>query len=149
MLHTTIKEDVKKAMLARDTVRATTLKGVSAAFTNELVAKGMKPQDELADEDCYTVIRRLVKQRKDSIEQFTAGNRTDLADAEKAELVILEGYLPRMMSEEDIRAFAQSKKEELGITDKGKIGMFVGTLMKDLKGKADGALVKSVVESLF
>ena len=149
MIQSTFKEEIKKAMLARDTVRLNTLRGVSAAFTNELVAKGMKPQDELADEDCLTVIRRLVKQRKESIEQFKAGDRQDLVDSESAELAILETYLPQMMSQDEIRKIAEAKKIELGITDKTKMGVFMGTLMKELKGRADGGDVKIVVESLF
>ena len=144
-----IKEEIKKAMLARDTVRLNTLRGLSAGFTNELVAKGHKPQDELADEDCLAVIRRLTKQRKESIEQFKAGNRQDLVDSETAELAILETFLPQMMSKEEILKIAEAKKLELGITDKAKLGLFVGTLMKELKGKADGADVKAVAESLF
>ncbi len=149
MIQNNIKEEIKKAMLARDTVRLNTLRGLSAAFTNELVAKGMKPQDELSDDDCLTVIRRLVKQRKDSIEQFKAGNRQDLVDSESAELAILETFLPQMMSEEEIRKVAEAKKVELGIADKSKLGMFVGAIMKDLKGKADGVIVKKVAEELF
>jgi uncharacterized protein YqeY len=91
-----IKDEIKKAMLARDTVRLNTLRGLSASFTNELVAKGHKPQDELGDEDCLAVIRRLVKQRKESIEQFKAGGRQDLVDIETLELAILEVFLPQM-----------------------------------------------------
>ena len=149
MIQLNIKEEIKKAMLARDTIRLNTLRGLSASFTNELVAKGHKPQDELGDEDCLAVIRRLVKQRKESIEQFKAGNRQDLVDNETAELAILEVFLPQMMSIEEVRKIVEAKKIELGITDKTKLGMFVGTLMKDLKGKADGADVKAVAESLF
>jgi uncharacterized protein YqeY len=95
------------------------------------------------------VIRRAVKQRKDSIEQFVSGGRPELADDEKAELAILEAYLPAMMSREDVETFAKAKMTELGVTDKSKAGMFMGTLMKELKGKADGDVVKAVVDSLF
>jgi uncharacterized protein YqeY len=73
----------------------------------------------------------------------------NLAESEKAELAILEKYLPKMMSKEDIKKIAEAKQKELGITDKSKIGQFVGMLMKELKGKADGADVKEVAESLF
>ena len=148
-LHEQIKNNIKEAMLAKDALRLKAFRAMSAAFTNELVAKGHKPQDELGDEDCLAVIRRLAKQRKESIEQFKAGNRQDLVEAESTELVILEAFLPQMMSLEDIRKIVEAKKIELGITDKSKLGMFVGTLMKELKGKADGADVKAVAESLF
>lgn len=148
-LQTDIKSEIKEAMLAKDSTRMLVVRGLVAAFTNELVAKGKKPTEELSDEDVLNVIRRSVKQRKDSIEQFTAGGRADLAESEKAELAILEKYLPKMMSKEDIKKIAEAKQKELGITDKSKIGQFVGMLMKELKGKADGADVKEVAESLF
>ena len=136
-------------MLARDAVRLSVLRGVLTAFTNELVAKGKKPQDTLADEDCVNIIRRLSKQRKDSIEQFEKGGRADLAESEKTELAILEEYLPKMMSKEEIKKVVEAKKAELGISDKTKIGMFTGAIMKELKGKADGADVKEIIDSLF
>lgn len=148
-LQTKIKDQIKEAMLAKDTVRLSVLRGMSAAFTNELVAKGKKPQDELSDEDCISVVRRLSKQRKDSIEQFEKGGRADLADNEKAELAILETYLPQMMSRDEILKVAETKKAELGITDKTKLGVFTGAVMKELKGKADGSVVKEVIDSLF
>ncbi|MDO8482265.1 MAG: GatB/YqeY domain-containing protein [bacterium] len=148
-LHTTIRSQIKEAMLAKDALRLSVVRGLVAAFTNELVAKQRKPTEELSDDDVLSVIRRAVKQRKDSIEQFTAGGRQDLVESEAAELSVLEKYLPQMMSREEIKKVAEAKKAELGITDKTKLGQFVGTLMKELKGKADGADVKAVAESLF
>ncbi|MBX9906551.1 GatB/YqeY domain-containing protein [Patescibacteria group bacterium] len=148
-LHETIKEHLKESMKARDEVRLRTVRGILTAFTNELVATGKKPQDVLSDEQGLAVITRLAKQRKDSIDQFTKGGREDLADIEKVELVVLQTYLPTLMTQEEIRPIAEAKIKELGITDKSKIGMVLGGLMKDLKGKADGADVKVVVESLL
>ena len=136
-------------MLAKDTLRLSVVRGLVSAFTNELVAKNRKPTDELSDEDVFAVIRRAVKQRKDSIDQFTKGGRPELAADESAELKVLETYLPQMMSKDEIRKIAEAKKVELGITDKAKLGQFIGAVMKELKGKADGADVKEVVESLF
>ena len=74
-LQQTIKSQIKEAMMAKDTVRLTVVRGLSSAITNELVTKGKMPTDELSDEDVLTVIRRQVKQRKDAIDQFTAGGR--------------------------------------------------------------------------
>lgn len=136
-------------MLAKDIVRLETMRGLSAMMTNELVAKGKTPQDTLADEDALAVIRRAAKQRRDSIEQFEKGGRMDLSEKEKAELVILESFLPQMISREEIKKIAEAKKAELEFTDKSKLGQFVGILMKDLKGKADGADVKAVAEEMF
>lgn len=148
-LQATIKEEIKKAMLAKDTVRLNVMRGISAAFTNELVAKGRKPQEELSDEDGIAVIKRMVKQRKDSIEQFTNGGREDLAADEKAELAILETFLPATMSQDAIRPIAEAKKAEMGVTDKSGMGKLIGTISKELKGQAEGADIKAVVESLF
>ncbi len=135
-------------MLARDTVRLETLRGMVAAFTNELVAKSRKPDEILSDEDALSVIRRLAKQRRDSIEQFKKGNREDLVAKEAAELVILETYLPQMMPREEIEQLAKAKKEELA-ADATKKGLLMSTLMKELKGKADGGMVREAVDSLF
>lgn len=136
-------------MLAKEVLRLSVVRSLVAAFTNELVATNRKPQEELSDEQVLGVIRRAVKQRKDSIEQFTVGGRTDLADTESAELLILEKYLPQTMSRDEIRKIALAKKNELGITDKSKLGQFIGSLMKELKAKADGADVKAVAEELL
>jgi uncharacterized protein len=148
-LHETIKEQLKNAMRAKDEVSLRTVRGMLTSFTNELVATGRKPQELLTDEEVLTVVRRLAKQRKESIAQFIAGNREDLAIGEREELAVLDAYLPQMMSEEEVRKIVEAKKAELGIDDKAKLGLFVGTLMKELKGKADGAIVKQIAESLF
>jgi uncharacterized protein YqeY len=148
-LHETIKEQLKDAMRAKDEVRLRTVRGMLTSFTNELVATSRKPQEMLTDDEVVNVIRRLAKQRKESIAQFVSGNREDLAVGEREELAVLEAYLPQMMSEEEVRKIVEAKKVELGIDDKSKLGQFVGTLMKELKGKADGALVKQIAESLF
>lgn len=148
-LHETIKASLKEAMKAREEVRLRVIRHIMTAATNELVATGRTPQDILADEETLAVIKRLAKQRKESITQYEAANRPELAEPEKAELLILEKYLPQMMSQEEIRPIAEAKKAELGIDDKAKLGMLVGAVMKELAGKADGGDVKAVVESLF
>lgn len=148
-LITQIKEEIKDAMRAKDTNKLTVLRGLVTGFTNELVATGKTPQDEVTDEIAMTIIKRQVKQRKDAMEQFEKGGRADLVEKEQDELKVLEVYLPQTMSQDEIRKIAEAKKAELNITDKSQMGMFIGTLMKELKDKADGADVKAVVESLF
>ncbi len=148
-LQETIKSSLKEAMMAKDSVKMTVIRGLMSAFTNELVSIGRTPQDVLSDEEVLTVIRRAVKQRKDSIDQFKTAGRDDLVESESAELALLEVYLPQMMSKEEILTIAEAKKVELGVTDKSKVGILMSALMKDLKGKADGTDVKSVVEGLF
>lgn len=148
-LHEEIRSELKTAMKAKDAVRLRTVRNMLTFFTNELVATGKTPQDQLDDEAVLSVIKRLAKQRKESIVQYEAAGRPELAVPEKEELVVLESYLPQMMSQEEIRPVAEAKKAELGIDDKSKLGMLVGAVMKELKGKADGGDVKSVVEKLF
>ena len=89
-----------------------------------------------------------MKQRKDSIEQFEKGGRSELAKKEKEELAILEKYLPETMSKDDIKKIVTAKIEKEGKPDSKKLGGFIGGLMQELKGKADGAHVKEVVEEL-
>jgi uncharacterized protein YqeY len=149
MLHEEIKNNIKKAMMAHDSVKLETYRGMLSAFTNELVAKNRKPSEMLSDEDALVVITRLSKQRKDSIEQFKKGNREDLVKEEQAQLAILETYLPKLMYKSEVEKIARAKKDELGITDATKKGMLMSALMKDLKGKTDGGVVKEVVDSLF
>lgn len=148
-LHETIKSSLKEAMKAKDAIKLRTVRNIMTACVNELVANGRTPQDLLTDEETLAVIKRLTKQRKESITQYEANNRPELAAPEKEELEVLEAYLPQMMSQDEIRPVAEAKKAELGIDDKSKMGMLVGAVMKELAGKADGGDVKLVVESLF
>lgn len=148
-LHEDIKATLKEAMKARDDVKLRTVRGMLTAFTNELVATGKKPNEILPDDGVLSVIKRLAKQRKESIVQFEAGKRQDLADPEKEELKVLESYLPQMMSQEEIEPIAKAKLAELGFTDKSKMGQAIGAVMKELQGKADGGDVKAVVEKLL
>lgn len=147
-LHSDIKDQLKEAMKAKDAAKLRTVRSMLTAFTNELVATGSKPQDELDDAGVLSVIKRLAKQRKESIVQFEAASRQDLADPEKEELAILESYLPTLMSKDTLRPLVEAKIAEMS-ADKSKMGMLIGTLMKELQGKADGADVKAVVEELL
>ena len=150
MLHKTIKDQIKEAMRAKDTIRLDTLRGLNALFMNELIA--MKSSDEfLPDDKALQLVKRSVKQRKDSIEQFEKGGRKDLADKEKTELKILEAYLPAMMTREQIREAVSKRLEALksqGAFDPKSTGKITGMIMKELAGKADGGDVKAVVDEL-
>jgi uncharacterized protein len=148
-LQTDIRESIKSAMREKDQVKLDTLRGVLSACMNEAVATGGTPQTELSDEQVQMVIKRLIKQRKDSISQFEAGGRADLAEAEQAQLAVLEAYQPAQMGEADIRAIAEKKKAELNVADKSKLGILVGAVMKETAGQADGSVVKKIVEELF
>jgi hypothetical protein len=147
-LHQTIKDEVKKSMIARNELRTMTLRGVLAAFTNELLAKKVVG-DVLDDNDALAVIKRLVKQRKDSIDQFTKGGRPELAESEAKELSILEAFLPATMPKDEIRKVAEAMKAKLTVADKSGAGKLIGAISKELKGKAEGSDIKEVVDSLF
>lgn len=148
-IHEMLKKSIPDAMRARDEVRLRTLRSLITAMTNEVVAKKRKPDEFLADDDAIAVIKRAANQRKDSIEQFEKASRHDLAEPEKAELTILESYLPVQMSRKEIIVLAKAKMTELGVSTKADAGKFIGALMKELKGKADGTEVKAVVDSLL
>ncbi|MEK7586280.1 MAG: GatB/YqeY domain-containing protein [Patescibacteria group bacterium] len=149
MLHQKIKGEIKQAMMDKNAVKLGVVRSLVAAFTNELVAKNRKPDEFLADEEVLAVIQRSAKQRKDSIAQFREAGRNDLVEVEEAELEFVEVYLPTMMSETEVETAVKAKMAELGISTKADSGKLMSALMKDLKGKADGMLVKSVTEKLL
>jgi uncharacterized protein len=146
MLHQQFKSDLKDSMMKKDEIRLRVIRGLLSSFTNELVAKNRKPSDELSDDEILAVITRNVKQRKDSIEQFTSGGRPDLAEEEKKELEILSQYLPAQMSEQEIKSVVEKKKAELNVSDKTGAGLLMKSVMAECKSKADGALVKKIVD---
>jgi uncharacterized protein YqeY len=149
MLVQQIRADMIAAMKAKDDLKRDTLRGALSAFTNELVAKGRKPTEELADPDAVAVLKRLGKQRKEAAEVYQKGGRAELAEKELAELKVIEGYLPQTAGREEIEKVARAKKEELGVTDASGLGKLTGAVMKEFAGRADGNDVKAVVASLF
>jgi uncharacterized protein YqeY len=146
---TNIREQLKLAMKEKNQDALDTFRSVISAFTSELVASGKTPQDEVTDEIAQKVIQKIIKQRQDSIAQFEAGGRNDLAEIEKSQLAYLTPFMPVQMSEEKIREIVLAKKEALNFTDKAKMGMLVGAVMKEVGASADGALVKKIVEESF
>jgi len=149
MTQAELKEAMKDAMRAKDSVRLGVIRGLMAACTNEAVTKGKGPDGVLDEGEMLAIITRAAKQRKDSIEQFEKGGRPELAVGEKAELTIIMAMLPAQMSQDEIVAAAKAKAAELGIADKSGANKLMSTLMKDLKGRADGNDVKAVVYNLF
>lgn len=145
MLTQKIRADMIVAMKAKDDLRVQTLRGALAAFVNELVAKGRKPTEELADNDAVTVLKRLAKQRKEAAEVYQKGGRAELAEKESKELKIIEEYLPQMAGREEIEKVVRAKKDE-GIIDAGKL---TGAVMKEFAGRADGNEVKDIVQKVL
>jgi uncharacterized protein YqeY len=136
-----IEVDLKNAMKAGDTVRAGTLKMLKSDIAYE---KG-KTDKELTDELIIDIVSRSAKRRRDSIKEFQKGNRQDLVDKETKELAIVEEYLPKQMSEEEIDKHISEKLASLGAVTQKDIGRVMGEIMKDLKGKADGGVVKTIL----
>ena len=149
MIKNQIKADLIKAMKEKNEVKKLSLKSVLAGFTNELVSLGKTPQDEVTDEIALSVIKKEVKKRKDAFEQFKNAGRNELAENESQEIEILEKYLPEMMNNDKLLNIAKSKKAELNIDDKSKMGILIGAVMKETAGNADGSDVKRIVESIL
>ncbi len=147
-LHQDIKAGIPAAMKAKDEVRLRTLRSLTTAMTNEVVAKKRKPDEFLTDDDAMAVLKRAASQRKDSIEQFMKGGRPELAEPEKAELAIIASYLPEQMSREEVEKIAKAKIAEMN-ADKSKMGMLMGAIIKEAKGRTDGTMVKEVLETLL
>lgn len=141
-----LRDDLKDAMRARDAVRRGTIRLVEAAIKN---AEIEKRGSELSEQDVQAILQRQVKQRQDSIEQYEQANRSDLADAERAEIAVIEAYLPQQMSRDEIEAAARAAIEQLGASGPGDRGKVMGRLMAELRGKADGAQVNAVVSDLL
>jgi len=149
MLYEKIQNDLKDALRAKDEIRKETIKSILSGITNELMAQKRKPQERLEDEGVLTVIKRQVKQRKDSIEQFEKGGRADLAQKEHEELEILKIYLPEELGEEEITRVVKKKIQELSISQKKDVGKLIGAVLKELKGRADGTRVKEIAEKFL
>ncbi len=141
-----IRDKMKEAMRAKDTLATDTLRGLMATCTNELINLKRKPTDALTDAETLTVIKRLIKQRKDAAEQFTTGGRPELAQKEDTERAMLEVFLPAQASESEIEAVVKAKISELGVTDKAGAGKLIGAVVKHFAGNADGMLIKAAVE---
>lgn len=147
-LYQTLSEDLKQAMKAGDVFKRDTLRLLQSAVKNVAIEKRQAPA-ELPDAEVEAVIKKLVKQRKDSVEQYEAGNRPDLAAQEKEELDFLATYLPAAMPESELRNLVSEALAEAGIATKDQMGQAMGVVMKKVAGRASGDDVKRVVMSLL
>jgi uncharacterized protein YqeY len=145
MLKQQIQEDLKKSMLARDEQKTSVIRMFKSAIGYYEINKGGAGY-EASDEDVMTVLNQQVKQRRDSIEQFTAAGRTELADKEKKELEILQKYLPEQMNEDEVRKLVADAVSQTGASTMQDMGKVMGALMPKVKGKADGTLVSTLVK---
>ena len=137
-----ITEDMKTAMRAKDAVRLLTIRGLLAACKQREVDERIV----LDDAAVIAIVDKLVKQRKDSITQFSAGNRPDLVDKEAAELTLLEAYLPQRLNAEQIAAEVAGIVAELGAIGPADMGKVMAAVKTRLAGKADMSLVSAAVK---
>jgi uncharacterized protein YqeY len=142
-----VSEQLKDAMRARDKVRVQALRGIRAAFLEAL--KSGQYDGELPDEDAIGLLRRLAKQRRESIEAYQAGGRDDLVEQEQGELAIIEDFLPKLADEATTRAWVQAAIAKTGASGPGDMGKVMGALMKAHKGDLDGKLANQLVRELL
>jgi hypothetical protein len=170
MLQEKINQDIKQAMQSKEELLLLVLRGISAAIHNKEIEKRTKlsktpafaeasadkeklkkleEQSKLTEEEVIEVISSEAKKRKDSIEEFTKGNRQDLVDKEAKELEIIKKYLPEQMSEDAIKEIVEKAIAETGATGPQDTGKVMSKIMPQLKGKADGSVVSKIVGELL
>lgn len=141
-----LSEEIKNAMRAKDEVKLGALRMVKTAMNNAAIAKS---KNDLDDAEEMEVIQKQAKQRRESIESFEKGGRAELAAKEKAELAILEAYLPKQLSDSELKAICESVLTKLGTKSAADMGKIMKDLMPLVKGKADGGRVQTVLKSLL
>ncbi|MCR5298513.1 MAG: GatB/YqeY domain-containing protein [Paludibacteraceae bacterium] len=141
-----IGEDIKKAMLAHDSVTRDTLRNVKKEFLEAKTAKG---GDSFDDAEAIKIITKMVKKGEDAAQVFKEQNRQDLADEELAQISVLKKYLPVQMSEEEVRKAVQEIIAGLGITDIKEMGKVMGVASKQLAGKSDNRTISTIVRELL
>ena len=145
-LKQSILDELKSAMKQKDAERLRVLRSLKAKILEKEISERKGGEAELSDDQVVEVLMKAAKQRKESIDQFEKGGREDLADKEKAELSIIEDFLPTMMSEDEVRAEVKSQIEEMGASSMADMGKVMGTIMDRLKGKAEGSMVSRIVK---
>jgi uncharacterized protein len=144
-LNEKLDEDLKAAMKAGETLKVSAIRMLKSAVKNAELAKNKK----FGDEEIFPVIQTAVKQRKDSAEQFKAGNRPELAEKEEAEIKILSAYLPAQLSEDELKKLITGVISETGASTAKDTGKVMGRLMPLVKGKADGGTVNKLLREIL
>ncbi len=146
-LFETVNEDIKKAMLARDHARLETLRGIKKEFLEAKTSKGS--DGTLTDDTAIKILSKMVKQRKESAEIYTSQSRQDLADSELNEAKIIEEYLPKQLSDEELTAALKAIIAQVGATSAKEMGKVMGLASKQLAGKAEGRAISAKVKELL
>ena len=147
MLFDQISNDIKEAMKARDKVRLETLRNIQKVFLEAKTAPGAN--DTLEDADAMKILAKLAKQGKESAATFVQQNRQDLADAELAQVSVIEAYLPKPMTEEEIEAAVKEIIAQTGAAGMKDMGKVMGVASKQMAGKADGRIISGIVKKLL
>ncbi|WP_318766046.1 GatB/YqeY domain-containing protein [Lactiplantibacillus carotarum] len=137
--------DLITAMKARDKQKLSVLRMLKSALMNEKINAG---HDLSADEE-VSVISRELKQRRESLSEFESAGRQDLVDGVKAEIAIVEQYMPKQLSDDEVQQIVAATIKQVGATGKGDFGKVMGAVMPKLKGQADGKLINQTVKSLL
>ena len=146
-LFETINNDIKKAMLAREQARLQTLRGIKKEFLEAKTAKG--GDGTLSDDAAIKILTKMVKQRKESADIYTSQARQDLADAEVLEASIIEEYLPKQLSYEELTSALTDIIAQVGATSAKDMGKVMGVASKQLAGKAEGRAISAKVKELL
>ncbi|MCE1229775.1 MAG: GatB/YqeY domain-containing protein [Firmicutes bacterium] len=148
-MHTRLQADLKAAMLAKNATLTGVLRMAVAAYRNEAVAKGLGPQGVLSDADAVAVLKRMVKSREDSVEQFTKGGYVDRAQAEQGEIEILKTYLPAMLEGPQLEAAVKAAITQTGAQTKKDMGQVMKALQAAHGSAFDGKAASQLVQSLL
>ncbi|OPH58577.1 aspartyl-tRNA amidotransferase [Paenibacillus ferrarius] len=140
-----LNEDMKQAMKSQDKFKLSVIRMVRSTIKNQEIDL----KRALDDNEVLDVLTREIKQRKDSLQEFTKAGRDDLAEGLKAELVILAEYMPQQLSEEEVKAIVQQTIQQIGASSKADMGKVMTALMPQVKGRADGKLINQLVQQLL
>jgi uncharacterized protein len=140
-----LAEDMKQAMKSKDKIRLSVIRMVRTAIKNAEIDQ----QKTLTDDEVLAVINKELKQRRDSLEAFESAGRTDLVEEVKAEIEVLIGYLPKQLTEEELKSIIQATIQEVGATSKADMGKVMAALMPKVRGRADGKVVNQMVQQLL
>lgn len=141
-----ILNDLKAAMKAKEADKLRVLRSLKAKILEKEISERKGGEAEITDEQTVEVLMKAAKQRKESIDQFEKGGRTDLVEKEEEELKIIESYLPEMMDDDAIREAVKQQIDQMGASSMSDMGQVMGVMMSKLKGKADGSAVSRIVK---
>lgn len=142
-----ISEDIKAAMKAKDKIRLETVRSIKKVILEKESSVRAQGQDTLTDTQELDILAQLAKQRRDSIEQYSKAGRDDLAEQETQELAIIEEYLPKPFSDEELDAVIDEVIASIGATSVKDMGKVMGAAMPQLKGRADGQKIQAIVKA--